>query len=948
MAEREELILEVRTELDRAKADVEALEKQLEELEDRDPIPVELDIDSDADTEALEKKLDDLEEREPIPVEVDTEKATADLEGLDADLLDAKEAAESFGFAFDTTDEKIAAVRGAVVGLAQTIDGELRASQSAADALGNALGPELSAKINLGDKVADFQKMGLTLDEIRGNADQLASALKEVDGIKVTQLRDGIDNSDQAMRRLGASSDQSRSVLANLAGNASQDLGELGGVAGTAGVAIGQLAEYAVDGNIKLSALAGLAVPMLGVAVAAQAVSTAIGGIKTEDAFNAELVNDFSDALREGQTVAQTLRDTIESTGDLNFETGIFGGGGLLGLGSETRDLIPLFNLLGIEYEEFLDLLAAPTGPDSLRQLKDRYLELSLAAQDAGNEELADQYQAQAEAARDAADGLDDYQNSVAGATVGQEELDIFLGRSSDALTRLNEDLAALRDPMETMPELWNALIQDAKDGTFEWENAATAIDQLVEATGLSRDAILERIYSGAEDALRDEAAAAGEAAGKWDLLTGAIDKSNTLVDDAVGKWEQMTGAIDKSNTLIDETAGKYDIVTGAIDKSNTLIEDSAGKFDIATGAIDKSAAATQGLSDELADVVGSLDAAAGRAEAFAGALQDINDNSELTGAQETIGFAESLGALGDALEKLGDFDGDLVPDTWAEVLNMPEELGPVVDALSNFRSVMQSEFTQAFEQGGATEARQWAADTRQAIIDELRGTGQEGRTREILESLGLTDTQIDYTIRVAVEEQARGVIDSLQGIIEDLPTEVQLKIVALAATDPVAAVQLIIDSLEAQGIEVPVELTILADQLQGDVDAAAASTDPPIVQVVAQLVPDPNAKTFGGDLASELDPVDVKTELESTATEDALVALVEPRTATVTAELAGAQSVESGINLVARERDATVNVVTGDISLPSAATLANNIGTVYVKVQGVWANRVEGSRPHG
>ena len=180
---------------------------------------------------------------------------------------------------------------------------DLKRAESAAEALGRSLGPDLSAKIGeakLDGFIADLRRMGLSFEEIEGNSDRFAASLRKID-----ESTGSIKNVEGAVARLGHESDNSRSVLANMVGNSAQDLGELGGIAGSAGQMIGQLAEYAADGNISLSGLATFAGPMLAVGLASGILSSHMEQVAKSNAFKTARVDAFAKALKEGATAAQ-------------------------------------------------------------------------------------------------------------------------------------------------------------------------------------------------------------------------------------------------------------------------------------------------------------------------------------------------------------------------------------------------------------------------------------------------------------------------------------------------------------------------------------------------------------------------------------------------------------------------------------------------------------------
>ena len=242
------------------------------------------------------------------------------------------------------------------------LDAEMAQTTQAADRLAQAMGPELAGKVDASKAVNEFKRMGLTLEEIEADADELALALKKADDVSLKHFSGQADAAGASVKNLGDSSDQSRSVLANMVGNSTQDLGALGGVAGTAGMAIGQLGEYAAEGNISLQGLAKVAGPMALVTVAAGGIGAALKAIDAEKAFRADLVKKFTDAMKEGKSAAESMRDVVIETGKLDFESGLFGGGGIAGIGSKTRDLVPIFQDLGYETAEWLRFLDDPAG----------------------------------------------------------------------------------------------------------------------------------------------------------------------------------------------------------------------------------------------------------------------------------------------------------------------------------------------------------------------------------------------------------------------------------------------------------------------------------------------------------------------------------------------------------------------------------------------------------
>ena len=258
-------------------------------------------------------------------------------------LVDSQGMVRATRDAISTLDDTASTVDKVIAGMdafrAKT-EQNMAAAASAADKLGEALGPELSAKIEQGGGsidgvVATLKKMGLTYEEVEQNADRLAQTVARFDGLDtpMVRLHGAAGQARQGLADVHSEADQSRSVLANLVGNTAQDLGQLGGVAGTTGVAIGQLAEYAADGNIALGSLAGVAGPMLGLAAAGQMVSMVMGQMAEEAKraeehriWNAEQVKGYTDALKSAGSLLDEITKKFVDAGKVELEFWNVGG----------------------------------------------------------------------------------------------------------------------------------------------------------------------------------------------------------------------------------------------------------------------------------------------------------------------------------------------------------------------------------------------------------------------------------------------------------------------------------------------------------------------------------------------------------------------------------------------------------------------------------------------
>jgi hypothetical protein len=221
--------------------------------------------------------------------------------------------------------------------MADKMDADMRDAASAVGVLETAMGTELVESIrqaggSIDRIVGDLKAAGLTYDDVRGDADALADAIRRVDetGGHMDNLKAGADDAEASLKKVHTEGDNSKSVLANMVGNSVQDLGALGGVAGTAGMALGQLGEYATEGNISLGGLAKTAGPMIAVTAAVMgvaAVMKALGADAKKTKEETELLVGVQRQLKEGKfedaavKLEESYRGTIAAAKEYGLST---------------------------------------------------------------------------------------------------------------------------------------------------------------------------------------------------------------------------------------------------------------------------------------------------------------------------------------------------------------------------------------------------------------------------------------------------------------------------------------------------------------------------------------------------------------------------------------------------------------------------------------------------
>lgn len=212
--------------------------------------------------------------------------AKRELGAVDTALGDTVTAADKVAVAIDQ--------------MAAKLDTELTAAKQAADALSTALGPELGGRMDVTSVLNDLRRMGLTFDEIRANADTLATSLKGLDDIQLSHVDAGMGNIDTQFGKLRDSADQTRSVVANFAGNLTQELPGIAGAFGPLNMAASQFVEYAAEGNIALRSLAPAAA---GIGVAALAMY----GLQRGAQQAAERTKEVEEGIKDLSTASDEL-----------------------------------------------------------------------------------------------------------------------------------------------------------------------------------------------------------------------------------------------------------------------------------------------------------------------------------------------------------------------------------------------------------------------------------------------------------------------------------------------------------------------------------------------------------------------------------------------------------------------------------------------------------------
>ena len=383
---------------------------------------------------------------------------------------------------------------------------DLQASERAAEALANALGPEMAAKIGgakLDSFVGDLKRAGLSFEEVEADAESFAQALKKMDA-----AADSVKDVDTAMARVGQTADNTRSVFANFAGNAAQELPGVATALGPVNMAISQFVEYAAEGNIRLSEMLKFAGPMAGIGVAVALVANHMEQVAKAEAFKTARIDAFTKALKEGASAAEAWDAALTDDGNkvefVNAATG------------DVEDLTEVLADNNVTWQEFRTRLMegrdafeawaretfpAKDGQEDLNhalqagwQIIEEYDKSTKRAADnlevyggtavrasSRHQALITKYEMAADAAKDAEQALQDYHDTMRGSV----DASFALFDAQNDLTQSLSDLAETTDDPETAVNELDMAQKDAAESAFNLADAQVAqADAAAKAAG--------------------------------------------------------------------------------------------------------------------------------------------------------------------------------------------------------------------------------------------------------------------------------------------------------------------------------------------------------------------------------------------------------------------------------------------------------------------------------
>jgi hypothetical protein len=543
-------------------------------------------------------------------------------------------------------------------------------AQTAAEALGTALGPELSGKVDINQLVVGFEKAGLSLDEITAKADELATGLRDVDqsaGLDNVSARAkaAADDTD----KLTHSAQGANSALANMIGNSAQDLGQLGGLAGSAGVAIGQMAEYAADAVLETESLGSALKSMVAVAGPIAALTLIVGTItgligqqQAAAAAAAERTKQFGDAMNsasdDAEGLADSLRKNSEQLTEFDADATGFGGGVLEGLakvgkavpllggligdtGQDFQDLVTIMNASGVSIYDFSQALqdGGKVGSDFERQIR--------AAANAGKI-TDDQYAAMSDALRK-------YSKSVADANAQQKLFNVDQKEANAILG----DLTTQADPLSKMGSTWQTLFADMADGSIDTKAAADAVNQLAAGLGLSQEQVIKFAQQHLADDLKAQAEAAeqaAQAAQDYATVLASSDWGASTVNAAVAGYQQLAAAQFGLTDINSAVQASYDDLSESVKKNGFT-------FDVTTQKGRDNQKQLEGLYQTLLPQLSAAFADSGGSIDTFGAKMDDLRSQVFQQLDTQTGLTKDQ--INEVISRLGVFDGSTYSSTF-------------------------------------------------------------------------------------------------------------------------------------------------------------------------------------------------------------------------------------------------------------------------------------------
>lgn len=522
--------------------------------------------------------------------------------------------------------------------VAERMRADMAQISEAADVLADSLGPEMVAAIeasgrSVEDEVVKFQKLGLTLDDIKMDSDMLAQGMKDLDDA----ARMSTGSVGDGFQKVSRDVDQSRSVMANFAGNAAQELPGVAGAFGPLNMAISQFVEYGAEGNVKLAGIASQAGPMIGVAGAIAYINNQLDLMKAKDAFREDRVKSYQELLGETGDAVANLADHLREVGKIEAATW---GNNANPFADATRDVTEQVLKAGLTVDQYAKLIAG--GVPAIREWVD--------AQEAAGNAI------DIELLKALGDDATDYQKAIDAGAVSAR----FFARTQQDVNDAVADFVKQKDPIAEFPDEFKRMADALAQGVAP---AVEDVDRVAKGLNITTDEAISTASEYADtlrdeqaQALEDSAAAAENAEQKirdfTDAQLASIDSGFAVrdaQDQVTTAMEALGTAVDDPKTGVDELRQAQDEATQAALNLALAAQANAEQLAAAAGAPLDAAASNQVLIDSLYNTVLSLDENSPIRQALIGYI------GQLQGVPATKSTKVTVTGTGPAKADLGD-----------------------------------------------------------------------------------------------------------------------------------------------------------------------------------------------------------------------------------------------------------------------------------------------------
>lgn len=503
-------------------------------------------------------------------INVETRKALRELDRMAKAAGDSEDALDDI----ETAGKRAAR---AIEMSADAMIDEIDDTRRAVDRLDQALGPDFDADTR--DVVADLKRLGLTAQDIEADADELAAALRRAGDVKTHAAAAGFDDVAQAVDGVRDDTGRAHDSMTGFIGGTVGELPGISDAMGPVAEGLGQLTEGAIEGEISLKQLAIAGGAMAGVALLVGQVAQTLDRAAKVDAWKAEEVDAYVDALQEADSLVEGITDKLREAGRIEFN--LFG---------DEVDVTEEFVALGATVADVARIIERGE-----RGIEDWAAEMRAAGVD------SERVSVLAGVLRQQLEALEDAQ---AGADVTARFLAVSQGEVADAL----DDLIAKADPIGQFPDEFGRMAAAIADGVTPavadvqtvMNGLNVTVDEAVSLAADHADSLAEEAT-----ALAEAGDAAGDTADEVDELTEAFAALRDEMSDRSGYLDLKDGFDDAEQAIADAFAAAE---TGADDAERKIRDAERAQIRLTDEVLDYASSIDNISPEKVSDIIAMID----------------------------------------------------------------------------------------------------------------------------------------------------------------------------------------------------------------------------------------------------------------------------------------------------------------------------------------------------